>query len=131
VLKRPGTDALLADALAAGADLLGGLDPCAIEGDPVKAVDVLFGIAERYGRGLDLHLHERGSMGAYSLDLILQRTAALGMQHKVTISHAFCLGDLAERERDALLARMAELGVAVVTTAPAAVPVPSVLACRA
>lgn len=69
VLKRPGTDALLADALAAGADLLGGLDPCAIEGDPVKAVDVLFAIAERYGRGLDIHLHERGSMGAYSLDL--------------------------------------------------------------
>ncbi|WP_175664304.1 amidohydrolase family protein [Burkholderia ambifaria] len=133
VLKRPGTAALLSDALGAGADLLGGLDPCAIEGDPVEAVDVLFGIAERHGRGLDLHLHERGSMGAYSLDLILQRTAALGMQGKVTISHGFCLGDVADRdrERDALLARMAELGVAIVTTAPAAVPVPSVVACRA
>ncbi len=65
------------------------------------------------------------------LDLILQRTAALGMHGKVTISHGFCLGDLAERERDALLARMAELRVAIVTTAPAAVPVPSVAACRA
>lgn len=131
VLQRPGTAALLDDALSAGADLLGGLDPCAIEGDPVAALDVLFGIAERHGRGLDLHLHERGSMGAYSLDLILQRTAALGMRGKVTISHGFCLGDLAERERDALLARMAELRVAIVTTAPAAVPVPSVAACRA
>ncbi|MBA5745383.1 cytosine deaminase, partial [Escherichia coli] len=69
VLKRPGTDALLSDALGAGADLLGGLDPCAIEGDPVEAVDVLFAIAERHGRGLDIHLHERASMGAYSLDL--------------------------------------------------------------
>jgi cytosine deaminase len=53
------------------------------------------------------------------------------MQGKVTISHGFCLGDIAERERDALLARMAELGVGIVTTAPAAVPVPSVAACRA
>ncbi|WP_175767183.1 amidohydrolase family protein [Burkholderia cenocepacia] len=131
VLKRPGTDVLLSDALRAGADLLGGLDPCAIEGDPVEAVDVLFAIAERHGRGLDIHLHERGSMGAYSLDLILQRTAAHGMHGKVTISHGFCLGDLAERERDTLLARMAELGVAIVTTAPAAVPVPPVAACRA
>ena len=50
-------------------------------------------------------------MGAYSLDLILQRTATHGMQGKVTISHGFCLGDIAERERDALLARMAGLGV--------------------
>ncbi|MBN3791343.1 amidohydrolase family protein [Burkholderia sp. Ac-20353] len=131
VLKRPGTDALLADALRAGADLLGGLDPCAIEGDPADAVDVLFGIAERFGCGLDIHLHEPSTMGAFSLDLILQRTAALGMQRKVTISHGFCLGEIGERARDALLARMAELGVALVTTAPASVAVPSLAACRA
>ncbi|WP_118184818.1 amidohydrolase family protein [Paraburkholderia phosphatilytica] len=131
VLKRPGTDALLADALRAGADLLGGLDPCAIEGDAVAAVDLLFGLAEQYGCGLDIHLHERSTMGAYSLDLILQRTAALTMHGKVAISHGFCLGDLAERERDALLARMAELDVALVTTAPASIAVPSVAACRA
>ncbi|KWE75815.1 cytosine deaminase [Burkholderia ubonensis] len=131
VLKRPGTAALLADALRAGADLLGGLDPCAIEGDPAEAVDVLFGIAERFGRGLDIHLHEPSTMGAFSLDLILQRTAALGMQGKVTISHGFCLGEIDERARDALLARMAALGVALVTTAPASVAVPPLAACRA
>ncbi|CAB3762115.1 amidohydrolase family protein [Paraburkholderia humisilvae] len=131
VLRRPGTDALLADALRAGADLLGGLDPCAIDGDAVEALDLLFGLADRHGVGLDIHLHERSTMGAYSLDLILQRTAALGMQRKVAISHAFCLGDIGSRERDALLARMAELRVAVVTTAPASVAVPSIAACRA
>ncbi|AOK63433.1 cytosine deaminase [Burkholderia ubonensis] len=131
VLKRPGTAALLADALRAGADLLGGLDPCAIEGDPAEAVDVLFGVAERFGRGLDIHLHEPSTMGAFSLDLILQRTAALGMQGKVTISHGFCLGEIDEHARDALLARMAALGVALVTTAPASVAVPPLAACRA
>ncbi|GAB2894940.1 amidohydrolase family protein [Paraburkholderia jirisanensis] len=130
ILKRAGTDALLADALRAGADLLGGLDPCAIEGDAVVALDLLFGLADRHGCGLDLHLHERSTMGADSLDLILQRTAALGMQGKVVISHGFCLGDLAPRERDALLERMARLGVAIVTTAPASVAVPPVMACR-
>jgi cytosine deaminase len=131
VLQRAGTDALLADALRAGADLLGGLDPCAIEGDPVAALDLLFGLAEQHGCGLDIHLHERSTMGAYSLDLILQRTAALGMQGKVTISHGFCLGELAPRERDTLLERMAQLEVAIVTTAPASVAVPPVAACRA
>lgn len=131
VLKRPGTDTLLADALRAGADVLGGLDPCSIEGYPVEALDVLFGIADRQGCGLDIHLHEPAAMGAFSLDLILQRTAALGMQGKVAISHGFCLGEIGERQRDALLARMAALGVALVTTAPASVAVPPLAACRA
>jgi cytosine/creatinine deaminase len=126
VLGRPGTDALLAAALEAGADCLGGLDPCAIEGDPVAALDLLFGLADRHGCGLDIHLHERATMGAYSLDLILQRTAALGMEGKVAISHGFCLGDIGERERDALLSRMAALSVVLVTTGPASVAVPPV-----
>jgi cytosine deaminase len=70
-------------------------------------------------------------MGAFSLELILERTRALGMEGKVVVSHAFCLGDIPERERDALLDQMAELGVAIATTAPASRPVPLVAPCRA
>lgn len=130
LLGRPGTAELLGQALAQGADVLGGLDPCAIDGDPVRSLDVLFGIADRHQRPLDIHLHEPGAMGAFSLELILQRTEALGMQGKVAVSHGFCLGDLAERERDALLARMARLGVVLVTSAPPSRSVPPLMACR-
>jgi cytosine deaminase len=31
-------------------------------------------------------------MGVFSLELIIERTRALGLQGKVTISHGFCLG---------------------------------------
>lgn len=130
LLGRPGTAELLGQALAQGADVLGGLDPCAIDGDPVRSLDVLFGVADRHQRPLDIHLHEPGAMGAFSLDLILQRTEALGMQGKVAVSHGFCLGDLGERERDALLARMARLGVVLVTSAPPSRSVPPLMACR-
>jgi cytosine deaminase len=130
LLGRPGTAELLGQALARGADVLGGLDPCAIDGDPVRSLDVLFGIADRHQRPLDIHLHEPGAMGAFSLELILQRTEALGMQGKVAVSHGFCLGDLGERERDALLARMARLGVVLVTSAPPSRSVPPLMACR-
>ena len=130
LLGRPGTAELLEQALAQGADVLGGLDPCAIDGDPVRSLDVLFGIADRHQCPLDIHLHEPGAMGAFSLDLILQRTEALGMQGKVAVSHGFCLGDLGERERDALLARMARLGVVLVTSAPPSRSVPPLMACR-
>ncbi len=130
LLARPGTAELLDRSLAAGADVLGGLDPCAIDGDPVKSLDVLFDIAHRHQRAIDIHLHEPGAMGAFSLDLILQRTEALGMQGRVAISHGFCLGDVSERERDALLARMAKLGVVLITSAPPSRNVPPLLACR-
>lgn len=131
ILGRQGTESLLDAALAMGADIVGGLDPCAIERDPVKHLDVVFGLAEKHGKPVDIHLHEPGTMGAFSLDLILERTRALGMEGQVVVSHAFCLGDIPERDRDALLARMAALGVGIATTAPASRPVPLVAPCRA
>jgi cytosine deaminase len=131
LLLRPGTDRLLDEAMAAGADIVGGLDPCAIDRDPVRHLDVVFGLAQKHGKGVDIHLHEPGEMGAFSLDLILERTAALGMRNAVVVSHGFCLGMIGERERDALLSRMAQWGVAIATTAPPSRPVPPVAACRA
>jgi len=131
LLIRPGTDALLDRALMEGADLVGGLDPCGIDRDAVRSLDVVFGLAERHGKGIDIHLHEPDEMGAFSLDLILERTAALCMQGRVVVSHAFCLGSVPVARRDALLARMAELRVAIATTAPASRPVPPVAVCKA
>ncbi|VVD90734.1 cytosine deaminase [Pandoraea terrae] len=131
VLDREGTDALLDRSLREGADILGWLDPCAIDRDPAASLDVMFALADKHGCPVDIHLHEPGEMGVFTLELMFERIAALGMQHRVAISHGFCLGELDERRRDAMLARMADLGVAVITTAPPSRPVPAVMACRA
>lgn len=130
LLARPGTAELLDRALAEGADVLGGLDPCAIDRDPVKSLDVLFGLADRHGKPLDIHLHEPGELGAFTLELILDRIQALDMKGKVVISHAFFLGGVDARRLDGLLRRLALLDVALLTTAPASRPVPAVRACR-
>ncbi|MGC4029204.1 MAG: amidohydrolase family protein [Steroidobacteraceae bacterium] len=130
LLARSGTPELLDSAMAAGADVVGGLDPGNIDGDPVRSLDTLFGIATRHGKPLDIHLHEMGSLGAFSLKLILDRTEALGMQGRVVISHCFCLGDLSDAERGPLLERMAKLDVAIATSAPPSVAVPPLMACR-
>ncbi|SEK09351.1 amidohydrolase family protein [Achromobacter sp. NFACC18-2] len=130
LLARPGTAELLDRALAEGADVLGGLDPCAIDRDPVKSLDVLFGLADRHGKPLDIHLHEPGELGAFTLELILDRIQSLDMKGKVVISHAFCLGGVDARRLDGLLRRLALLDVALLTTAPASRPVPAVRACR-
>jgi cytosine/adenosine deaminase-related metal-dependent hydrolase len=129
LLGRAGTDALLDGALSAGADVLGALDPALIDGDPVASLDVTFGLAERHHKPIDIHLHEPGEIGAFTLSLLLDRVAALGMQGQVVVSHAFCLGALPERERDALLDRLANLRVALLTTAPSSTPVPPLKTC--
>src|SRR5262249_7095376 len=60
LLVRPGTLALMEQALRMGAETVGGLDPCAIDRDPKGHLDAVFGLAERFGRGVDIHLHEPG-----------------------------------------------------------------------
>jgi cytosine/adenosine deaminase-related metal-dependent hydrolase len=127
---RPGTAELLDQALAQGADVLGGLDPSAIDRDPARSLDVLFGLADKHHKPVDIHLHEPGELGAFTLDLILDRVQALGMQGKVVISHAFCLGGVDAKRLDGLLRRLAALDVALLTTAPPSRPVPAVRACR-
>ena len=92
LLRRPGTLALMDAAMRAGADVVGGIDPCAIDRDPKGHLDAIFALAQKHGKPLDIHLHEPGEMGAFSFDLIFERTRALGMKGQVVVSHAFCLG---------------------------------------
>lgn len=125
ILVRPGVADLMADAMRLGGDVVGGLDPCAIDRDPKGHLDVVFGLAERFGKPVDIHLHEPGQLGAFSLDLIVERTRALGMAGQVTVSHAFCLGDPDEALVRPLLEALVELDIGIATTAPASRPVPS------
>lgn len=48
ILREPGTEKYLEQALAAGADAMGGIDPCARDRDPVRHLDTVFGLAEKY-----------------------------------------------------------------------------------
>jgi cytosine deaminase len=126
MLCRPGTLQLMDQALKLGAEVVGGLDPCAIDRDPKGHLDAVFDLCQRHGKPLDIHLHEPGEMGAFSTDLICERTRALGMKGKVTISHAFCLGTPDPALVDPLIAQLAELDIAIMTTGPASRPAPPV-----
>ena len=129
LLVRPGTLELIDRALELGAKVVGGLDPCAIDRDPKGHLDAVFGLAGKHGRPIDIHLHEPGEMGAFSLDLIIERTHALGMQGKVTVSHAFCLGMPDTAQVDRLIAALAKEGIAIMTTGPSGSPAPPVRKC--
>lgn len=126
ILLEPGVPELLDAALRAGADVVGGLDPCGLDRDPVRHLDVVFDLAERHDVPIDIHLHEPGELGRFSLDLVLERVAAHGLRGRVTVAHAFVLADLVPDVLGDTVARLAEWDVAVTTIAPggrAALPV--------
>jgi cytosine deaminase len=111
MLVRPGTVELMEQALRLGAQTVGGLDPCAIDRDPKGHLDTIFGMPDRFGCGVDIHLHETGEMGLFSMELIIERTRALGMAGRVIVSHAFCLGMPDPSLVDPLVAAIADAGI--------------------
>lgn len=127
LLLEEGTVELMEEALKAGANVMGGIDPCSLDRDPAKHLDIVFGLAEKYQVPIDIHLHEPGELGVFSTDLVLERTRALGMQGKVTMSHAYQLGSVNEATTRRLIDSFAELDVSLASVAPAAsgqLPIP-------
>ncbi|OSP53551.1 amidohydrolase family protein [Pseudoruegeria sp. SK021] len=126
MMSRPGTAELMDEALSLGAELVGGIDPCGMERDPKGHLDTIFALAEKHGKPIDIHLHERDALGWFSMEEIIDRTVALGMQGKVSISHAFCLGAVDRAYVTGLQEKLAENRIHILTTAPASAPVPAV-----
>ena len=126
LITNPGTAELMEEAVRLGADIVGGIDPSVIERDPVRHLDTVFAIAERTGVGADIHLHEPAELGAFAVELICERTRALGMAGKVTISHVFCLGMVDDNRLAGLLEQLATNDISIMTHAPGAMAFPPV-----
>ncbi|MEV7620488.1 amidohydrolase family protein [Microbacterium sp. NPDC089321] len=118
ILREEGTVELLEESLKQGADVMGGIDPSMLDRDPARHLDIVFGLAEKYQVEVDIHLHEPGHLGVFSTDLVTERTRALGMQGKVTMSHAYDLGAVDEATSRRLIDTFAELDISMATVAP-------------
>jgi len=130
ILTCPGTADLLDAAFPLGCDVIGGLDPASFDRDAKGHLDVVFGIAERRGVGVDIHLHEPNRLGIFVLEEIAARTRALGLQGKVAVSHAYALGEVPIEVVRRTADTLAEAGVAIMTNAPGSYPFPPVMELR-
>jgi cytosine/creatinine deaminase len=124
VLHERSAEDLLDAALGAGADLVGGLDPAGTDRDPVRHLDVVFGLADKHGVDVDLHLRDPGELGAFEIELICERVAVLGMRGRVTLSHCDALGTVPAERRERLVDLLAEHDVAVTTVPGDGTPLP-------
>jgi len=124
VTTEKGAPDLLASAMTAGADLIGGLDPAGFDNDVKGQLDIVFRLAERFGKGIDIHLHDGGETGAAELRDIAERAIAAGMQGRVVVSHAFALGGIGANLFAETADALARAGVAIMTSCPPSAPVP-------
>ena len=126
VLHAPGVADFLAEAVRLGVDAIGGVDPQGFDKDREAGLNCLFGLAEKTGAPLDIHLHETGEGGLATLRAILDRVRAHGMRGRVAISHGYVLGELTPEQEADLLPQLAELEIAVIGAAPGSRPLPPV-----
>ncbi|MGY4154872.1 cytosine deaminase [Bradyrhizobium sp. USDA 4461] len=130
ILSSPGTPQLLDEAVKLGANAVGGLDPASFDRNVEGHLDVVFGVAQKHGVDVDIHLHDGGMLGAFEVEQIAARTRALGMKGRVTVSHAYGLGDIPADALKKTADSLARSGVAIMTNAPGARPFPPVATLR-
>ena len=131
LLREPGTADALEQALRLGAEIVGGLDPCGIDNDPIAHLTQVFELASAHRRGVDIHLHDEGELGLWQIERIIDFTERYRLQGRVMVSHAFCLGQAGPGRLQAIAGRLASQRVSILSTAPADIEVPPFMALAA
>ncbi|PHQ45109.1 hypothetical protein DJ68_14820 [Halorubrum sp. C3] len=105
-LRDPGSQHAAREALKMGADLVGGIDPASMNNDIETTIDTWFDIASDYDVGVDAHVHDRGTVGMYTLERLAEKTVERGYEGRVTAGHCFALADAAGGGEDYLNGRL-------------------------
>ncbi len=103
---------LLREALAAGADVVGGAPH--LDDDPAEANDVLLEIAAEFGCDVDLHTDETLNPAACGLADLAQRVVRTGFAQRVTASHCVSLSMQSEQRQLEVAEMVAAAAISVV-----------------
>lgn len=98
--------------------VIGALDPATIDKDIEKSLKTTFDLAKEYNKEIDIHLHDRGTLGIYEINRIIDYTVNLNLQGKVQISHGLALADISSDELDSIAKRLKEARITINTTTP-------------
>jgi cytosine deaminase len=105
--------AILEDAVALGADVVGGAPE--LDEEPGAAVELLVDAAAGAGLPIDLHVDETTDAGAFALEVFADAVGRRGLGGRATASHCVSLGQQDGERARRTAAAAAAAGVAVVT----------------
>lgn len=92
IVRDPGTEELMRDAMENGADLVGGMPHHEkSHEDAEEHVDIAFDIAKEFGVDIDMHVDETDDPNSRTLEIVADKTIEEGYEGRVTAAHTCAL----------------------------------------
>jgi cytosine deaminase len=116
ILRDPGADALMEEAMELGADVVGGMPHW--EADPQSSrrhVEFCMDLAVRHDRDVDMHIDETDDPASRTFEMLVEATERRGWGGRVTASHCCAMAAWDDDYARRMIVRAAEVGVRVVT----------------
>ncbi len=112
IVKSPGTEALMREAMKLGVDVVGGMPfNEASPADSRRHIEVAFEIAREFDADIDMHVDETDDPAARTLEVLAELTIANGWQGRVTAGHTCALASYPRNYADHVIGRLREAGV--------------------
>lgn len=112
IVKSPGTEALMREAMRLGVDVVGGMP--FNEASPAHSrrhLEIVFQIAKEFNADIDMHVDETDDPAARTLEVVAELTIANGWQGRVTAGHTCALASYPKEYADHVIRRLHEADV--------------------
>ncbi|RNB82395.1 deaminase [Brevibacillus fluminis] len=113
---------LMREAMKNGATLVGGLDPATFDENIEASLHTMMELAVEADADVDIHLHEPTHLGVFIIKRLAALTEEAGWQGRVTISHAYGLGEVPAGDAAAVAELLAALGITIASSVPYDIP---------
>ena len=109
--QQPGTEDLMREAMRMGGDLVGGIPYNDLDAE--RHLDIVFGMAEAFGCGLDFHLDFADDPRVRNIESVAARAMAAGLGGRVAVGHLTSLGAMPPDEAARIIEKILESGISV------------------
>lgn len=116
ILREPGAEALMREAMALGADVVGGIPWIEFTDKDAQAhIGICFDLAARYGKDVSMLLDDAGDASLRTLEMMAVETIARGWQGRALAHHCRAMALYPEPYLHRLTGTLRRAGVAVVS----------------
>ncbi|MDD4835033.1 MAG: amidohydrolase family protein [Lutispora sp.] len=116
IIKDPGCEKLMYEAMEMGADIVGGMP--ANENTPDdsrKHIEICFDIAEKYNADVDMHVDETDDPFYRTLEMLADETIKRGWQGRVTAGHTCALAAYDDHYANYVIEKVKNAGINMIT----------------
>ncbi|WP_130807586.1 amidohydrolase [Senegalia massiliensis] len=117
-LLRSNSIKAMKEAMRSGVEVVGGLDPATIDNNINGSLEKMMDIAVEFDSDVDIHLHEPGYICLYTMERLADFVEKAKWNGRVTVSHAYGLGELSIKEINPLIEKLKYLDITISSTSP-------------